>query len=164
MPCEYHNIVISNHAPTSLAISFPNDGSPSKSGVSNSIYLGAAGGRVWAASGFHKKSLVKKIPIFWNVIINSSLTWMGSSEHELSWTWMKLSHSIQVLWINLLKRFVQRTIKNTKQSAFCHWYKYTAYCIYVLIFIVIYHCFSFIHCYLQLFGSHVFTFSANQWH
>ena len=69
-------------------------------------------GLKWSLSGagphqvFHKKSFVKKNPIFSNVIINSSLTWMGSSEHEwffwsaLSWTWMELSYSIQVLLIN----------------------------------------------------------------
>ena len=69
---------------------------PFKAVVSNSIYLGAAGGRVWVRLGrirySTKKALLKKKTIFSNVIINSSLTWMGSSEHErFFWTWTVLN-------------------------------------------------------------------------
>ena len=86
---------------------------------------------------FYKKSFVgKKNPIFSNAIINSSLTWMGSSEYELSWTLMELSCSIQVLWINLLKRSVKRMTINIKRCAFSHWNKYTAFCVYVLIILI----------------------------
>ena len=56
-------------------------------GVSNSIYPGAAGGRVWVRLGRIRYSTIED-PIFSNVIINSLLTWMGSSEHKrLFWTW-----------------------------------------------------------------------------
>ena len=46
-------------------------------GVSNSIYLGAAGGRFWVRLGRIKFSTKKyKYPVFSSFTINSSVTWM----------------------------------------------------------------------------------------